>query len=281
MKLAIARCNSWDEMFKCDEILLEALKEQGIDFDYIPWDSDFSKFKQADAVLIRMILDYPKRINEFKGWLDRLEREKVKVINPVNLMRWNMHKEYLVELAQKGVSLPKIYMGVLDRAGIADIMDNEGWEFAVLKRTVGSGGREMELVDRALLNQEFVANNSRDYMLQEYVPEIKKAGETSMLFFDGKFSHAICKKPSDGEYRIHAWYGGTREVAKISKKDRDWAQEILKKLPEKPAYARIDAILGKDKNYLMEVEVIEPDLYFENDNKAVDRYISMLKKQVG
>jgi glutathione synthase/RimK-type ligase-like ATP-grasp enzyme len=281
MKLAIARCNSWDETFECDQILLDTLDAQNIDYDYLSWDSDFKKFKQADAVVIRMILDYPKRITEFRAWLDSLEREGLKVINPVPLMRWNIHKEYLVELSEKGVSIPKIYMGVLDRAGIADIMDNEGWEFAVLKRTIGSGGREMELVDRALINQEFIAKNKRDYLLQEYIPEIKTAGETSMLFFNGKFSHAIVKMPKDGEFRIHSWYGGDRNPAKVSKKDQKWAQDILDKLPEKAGYARIDAILGKEENYLMEVEVIEPDLYFAQDNKAANRYIDMIKSQIG
>jgi hypothetical protein len=39
-------------------------------------------------------------------------------------------------------------------------------------------------------------------LVQPFLPEIQSTGELSLLFFDGTFSHAVCKRPKAGDYRV-------------------------------------------------------------------------------
>ena len=40
------------------------------------------------------------------------------------------------------------------------------------------------------------------------VPEIRTAGEISLMFFVGAFSHAVNKRPQTGEFRVQERLGG-------------------------------------------------------------------------
>ena len=49
-------------------------------------------------------------------------------------------------------------------------------------------------------------------MIQPYLPSIETEGETSLLFFGGRFSHAVNKRPVPGEFRIQVQFGDCLEV---------------------------------------------------------------------
>ena len=49
-------------------------------------------------------------------------------------------------------------------------------------------------------------------MIQAYLKNVEEEGEYSFLYFGGKFSHALLKRPQDGDYRVQSIYGGTEQV---------------------------------------------------------------------
>ena len=116
----------------------------------------------------------------------------------------------------------------------------------------------------------------KELLLQEFMPEIQTLGETSFIFFNKKFSHAVNKKPVDGDFRVQSLFGGKYNLVQPSQELIDKAQKIADTFPENLLYARVDGILIENELYLMEIECIEPDLYFNLSENALERFVSAI-----
>ena len=119
-------------------------------------------------------------------------------------------------------------------------------------------------------------------MLQPYLPQIASEGEYSFLFVDGQFSHALCKRPAEGDYRVQSLYGGTEEAVSPDGADLAAAQAVVDAIPfETPLYARIDMVRGiGNELLLMEAELIEPYLYPEQGPKLGLRLAKAISKKI-
>src|SRR5262249_58479067 len=109
--------------------------------------------------------------------------------------------------------------------------------------------------------------------------EMARVGEHSLLYFGGEFSHAVLKTPAAGDFRVQAQHGGTHRALEPSAEMRRAAEAILRALPTETLYARIDGVEREGRFELMEVEVIEPYLFFPGapdgaPNPAIDRYVA-------
>jgi glutathione synthase/RimK-type ligase-like ATP-grasp enzyme len=111
-------------------------------------------------------------------------------------------------------------------------------------------------------------------LLQEFMPEIQTLGETSFIFFDKKFSHAVNKKPAAGDFRIQVQFGGQYTLVHPSAELIGKAQQIVKTFTGALLYARVDGIVIDNELHLMEVECIEPDLYFNLSEGSMERFVS-------
>ncbi len=56
----------------------------------------------------------------------------------------------------------------------------------------------------------------------------------------------------------------------------DKAQNIVNTFPSDLLYARVDGIIMDNELHLMEVECIEPDLYFEYSENSQQRFVESL-----
>ena len=100
-------------------------------------------------------------------------------------------------------------------------------------------------------------------MIQPFLPELVAEGELSLLFFGGRFSHAVNKTPRAGDFRIQSQYGGRYQtVAEPPPAALALAERVLGAIEEALLYARIDMVQASDGRWLlMEAELIEPDFY--------------------
>ena len=102
-------------------------------------------------------------------------------------------------------------------------------------------------------------------MVQAFLPSVTCEGEYSFLYFGGNFSHALVKRPKDGDYRIQSIYGGTEETYTPTTPERESARSVLDALDYTPLYARVDLLRGLDGRLkLIELEMIEPYLYLSH-----------------
>ncbi len=95
--IAFATDAEWPQLTPSDQLALAALHELGVEVVPIIWDAPVD-WAQYRAVVIRSTWDYHVRAAEFSAWLDALQAAAVPVLNPIPVMRWNMHKRYLAEL---------------------------------------------------------------------------------------------------------------------------------------------------------------------------------------
>jgi glutathione synthase/RimK-type ligase-like ATP-grasp enzyme len=193
------------------------------------------------------------------------------------LVRWNLHKSYMADLAARGVAVvPTVHTPASDPRTLADIMRSEGWKSAVVKPAVSLSAYETWRVDTpaAVADEERLTRlRARgDVLVQRYVPEVATAGEWSLVFFGRTFSHAVRKLPRDGDFRVQTEHGGSVNMEHPPAAVLDAAAHALANLPTAPAYCRIDGVSEGGRLLLMEAECIDPVLFFTEHPAAADAF---------
>ena len=98
-------------------------------------------------------------------------------------------------------------------------------------------------------------------MIQQFLTAIETTGEWSLMYFGGCFSHAVRKMPTSGDFRVQKEFGGTVEAAVPQQAMLKFADAAIARLPERADIARVDVLADEDGFVLMEMEVIEPELF--------------------
>ncbi len=186
------------------------------------------------------------------------------IANPASVLRWNSDKTYLRRLAGRGVAIPPTVWVEQATQGRVDAAFGElGTERLVVKPTVSGGAwRTLRLTPGEAMDDPPVGAA----MIQPYLPTIESEGETSLLFFGGRFSHAVNKRPVGGDFRIQVQFGGQYQAVEPPVAAMALAEQVLAAIDEPLLYARIDMARDADGRWLlMEAELIEPDFYLAHD----------------
>ena len=121
-------------------------------------------------------------------------------------MAWNMEKTYLCDLAARGAQvIPSVFVSP-QKTELADILNQQGWTEAVIKPAFGQSGKGVVKVHVEALDVN-MADYPQGMIVQPYIREIETAGETSLVFLNGAFSHAVRRQPPQGEWRANSAYG--------------------------------------------------------------------------
>jgi glutathione synthase/RimK-type ligase-like ATP-grasp enzyme len=268
-----------------DRLLLEPLAALGVHAVPAVWDDPEVQWQDFDAVIVRSIWDYHKRILEFDEWLARLTQVGARVCNPTAMLRWNSDKRYLLDLRQRGV--PLVPTAILSRDRVVDlgyVLQSNGWGRAVVKPTVSASAYRTWLTEPATAQRdqkELVAMMMHsDVIVQPFLSEIVKDGEYSFVFFEGEYSHCVHKQPRRGDYRTQPEHGGRWRSYAAPKLHVAQARAMLSTLPLSPMYARVDCIVSGDRLLLMELELIEPDLGLTYDDGAALRFANVIARML-
>ncbi len=236
-------------------------------------DVDWSTF---DAVLIRTIWDYFKHYPAFLVWLDRLDELGIPTINDSALLRWNSNKRYLLQLARLGV--PTIPTQLSPAGELGHTLATMRGQQVVVKPTIsGSAWHTLRGVVGEVVFDRAVTElpTACDYLVQPFVPEVVSAGEWSLLYFAGTFSHAVIKRPAAGDYRVQDEHGGSIEPSVPNAATLDAADRALAAVAAlghgDHAYARVDGVISAGQFLVMELELVEPFLYLAAQPDAAER----------
>lgn len=244
-----------------DRCLAEALARRGRRVEAAPWNGPFAPFAGAAAVVIRATWDYHRTLDAYRAWLDRLDARRTH--NAPELVRWNLEKTYLLDLARRGAPIPATTVVDADAAAIAAALERLALAEAVIKPTVGASGFGVERMARgeeaAALARLRAVSGAPRLLVQEFLPEVG-AGELAGVFLGGRFSHGLRRVPAAGEFRVNTRYGGRMEAATLDSATVGAMERVLRALPGEPLYARIDGVSRDGRFVLMEVEVHEPGL---------------------
>ena len=119
-------------------------------------------------------------------------------------------------------------------------------------------------------------------MIQPYLPSIENEGETSLLFFGGRLSHVVNKRPVPGEFRVQVQYGGGYvALPEPPAGALALAEQTLAAIGEDLLYARIDMAPDADGGWLlMEAELIEPDFYLGSAPEGGRRFAEAVRARL-
>lgn len=282
MNVGILTCARLPELLESDQKLIPLFHKHSITAKAVIWDDESIDWTTFDYLLFRNTWDYYQKEAAFNDWLQKIESLGIKTLNPIATIQQNKHKFYLKELENKGVLiLPTIFLEKNSNKNL-DTFLPKNWQKIVIKPAFSAGSYLTKLVDRseiASIQNEFQEHLiTKDFLLQEFRPEIKDLGETSFIFFNGIFSHAINKKPVEGDFRVQIQYGGLYTIIDPTTELINQAQAILNQIQKQLLYARIDGIVKDKQLHLMEIELIEPDLYFDIAIGSRERFLEAFLK---
>jgi glutathione synthase/RimK-type ligase-like ATP-grasp enzyme len=281
--VALATSRELANLWAGDRLFLDELRRRGVRSAPLVWDDERVDWGPWETVIIRSCWDYHLKLDRFRAWIDRLEAAAVRVINPPDVLRWNMHKGYLLDVARAGGRIPPTRIVPQGTGGsLRDELRDAGWPSAVIKPAISASGWSTRLVEEEPgVDDEGAYSGMRengDVLLQAYVPEVKEHGEWSLVFFAGRYSHAALKRAAQGEFRVHIEWGGTVETAEPPPALVRQAQALVDALDLGATYARVDGTEVDGNLVVMELELIEPELFFDRHPEATGRFADALNE---
>ena len=274
---AAAAADDWylANILRDDELLIGALERQGLVAVRVDWsrdDVDWSAFRLA---VFRTTWDYFDRFAEFTAWLGRVEAV-TRLCNPAPLVRWNLDKHYLHDLAAQGVPVvPTRFLESGRSASLAELLRETGWSQAVVKPCVSGCARHTYRVDRSTaaavqrLLDPLLAREA--FMLQPFVTDVVATGEDTLVAIAGRVTHGLRKRARPDDFRVQDDHGGTVHPHEPSADQVALAERALTACGPAPAYGRVDIVRLDDGSFaVMELELVEPELWLRRHPPAAE-----------
>lgn len=280
---------NWDEEpLLSEKLIIDELRNHNMTVEPVVWNDSKVNWSLYDLVIVRATYDYAQHPEDFCQWLDNLNKQGILICNSSEIIKWSMHKSYLMELQKKGVLFPKtvvIKKEDISQLNIAEIMQTEVLEKCIVKPCMGVGSCDVFLIEsqtQATTMQQELCHlyTDRDVIIQEYIPEITR-GEISCYFFGQKFSHAILKVPKEGDFRAVFCFGANilsihppPEVLKV-------AYHVLEFAPKDYVWARVDLVQRDNGEvFLIEMDLIETTLYLTYCDTALNDFCKVILNQL-
>jgi glutathione synthase/RimK-type ligase-like ATP-grasp enzyme len=259
-----------------ERLVLPHLAAAGVEASIVDWNAacDFAQF---DLVILRTCWDYHLRGAEFTGWLQRTAQD-VLILNNVETVLWNRNKLYLRELQALGIRIaPTVFVSGGESVQTEEWQHVREWQKVVVKPAVSATAYKTWLFESAMLPDKDALKSKMQgepFLVQQFIPEIETQGEISFIYLNGVYSHAVLKHPAVGDFRVQKDFGGSAEAIVPSAALVEQAQAIAAaiKYVDDSLYCRIDAVEKDGQLTLMEVELIEPELFLGLAEGAAEKF---------
>jgi glutathione synthase/RimK-type ligase-like ATP-grasp enzyme len=288
MTVVLATCAELPDGDEDGAALLASLASRGVTARWQVWTDPTASWAD-ELVVVRSTWDYTRDRDAFVTWAHTVPS----LANPADVIAWNSDKTYLHELAAAGVAVvPTTFVAPGQKAPLP-----VSGEF-VVKPSVGAGsmGAGRFAGDAAEAAHAHVAtlhDAGRIVLVQPYVADVDTAGETALIYVEGRFSHAIRKGAmlppqvanplrevsTDTLYvfeQVHAREPSPAELAV--------GEQVIQVLRDRLGcdllYARVDLLPTPAGPVLIELELTEPSLFLSYDEGAVDRFAEAIAARV-
>ena len=268
---------AYRELTPDDRSMVPVLSRRGIDVVPVVWTEPLPA--GPDALVLRSTWDYHLRLADFLRWVDGIEGSGIRLLNPAATIRWNVDKQYLLAVEARGIPIvPTRHAARGSGTELPALLREEGWSEVVVKPSVSGGAFGTW---RAGTSEADAARFARqletmDCLVQPFVPELVSEGEWSLLFFGGRYSHAVLKQPGRGDFRVQEEFGGVFGPAEAGVAVVEAATRALDASGQETLYARVDGVVRNDRFELMELELVEPTLFFGTSPGSADRFADAL-----
>ena len=274
-----------ENVLREDQLVLDALQKQGLRSIKVAWSDPSFNWSETRYALFRSTWDYAEKFVEFSDWLIHVST-KTKLINPYDLIIWNLDKHYLSDLAAKGVNIVETYfIEPKDTRSLRELHKELGWSKTVLKPAVSAAAKDTFKLDLSNLDdhedrfRELIKDESM--MLQPFQNSIVERGEISLMVMGGQYTHAVLKIAKPGDFRVQDDFGGTVHKYEPTQAEIALAIAAVEACNPQPLYARVDIVDDNDgRPAISELELVEPELWFRRNEEAADKLAKEIKKSV-
>ncbi|MFS1702237.1 ATP-grasp domain-containing protein [Alteromonas sp. AMM-1] len=276
-KIAFLSMDSLDDFFVYDDLLIAPFGQVGYQVETVSWRNSEQDYSGYEAVIVRSPWDYQQAPQAFMACLEQIDSQ-TRLMNPLALMQWNVDKRYLRELASADVAvLPTLWLDDYHHETLVNAFEAFGCDEIVIKPCISANADDTFRLSRADLDlrQAQLAQvfSKRPAMVQPFVTSVVEQGEVSLFYFAGELSHAILKTPKQGDFRVQEEHGGTLAVITPEQAVIASAEQALSAMPTGYLYARVDLLQHQGKWCIIELELIEPSLYFNLDDTSPQKFV--------
>lgn len=272
-RLRVATCVTLPEVDVDAAPLAAALAAAGIEAELLAWDDPAVDWDLPIPTILRSTWNYALDVTGFLAWVDRVAAA-APLWNPPDIVRGNVHKRYLVELAARGVGV--VPTTLVERGQTVALPSRK----IVIKPEVGAGSlgaRVFEPGDPEAARHLAALTAIGAALVQPYLHSVDDYGERSLVWIDGALSHAIRKTPrfAGDDERVDGPFP-------IADDERALAEAALAPVADRILYGRVD--LARDeanRPVVMELELVEPSLFFARQPGSADRFAAALRKRLG
>lgn len=276
-RCAFLTTKNLEDFFIYDDLVKPHLAALGWQVDDVSWHDNNINYAQYNMVIVRSTWDYQAYASEFMHTLERINSAGTQLENPLALMQWNVSKAYLRDLENQGVAiLPTLWFETFNSKEILAAFKHFSVTEIIIKPLVSANADfTYRLTEEDFLFQQQSIKSelgNRSIMVQAFEKSILEQGEYSLFYFDGQYSHTINKRPASGDFRVQEEHGGQLFTVAPSQGMLELAERTLAALPHNALYARVDMLETAKGFAIIEVELIEPSLYFNMDEESPKRF---------
>ncbi len=255
------------------------LIKAGIDIEALSW-AGRPELGRFDLVLPLLVWGYHRSLGKWRQSVAEWESQGVRLLNPATILGWNADKYYLGQLAEAGAPVtPTLFVDRIDEDELEEAARRFGCDRLVAKPVVSASAWQTLCWTPG---SSLEGGPEAQAMIQPFLPAILEEGEVSLFFLDGEFSHSVRKRPQPGDFRVQPEYDGIITPHQPSADELEASGRILAEVKEPLLYARVDLV--RDSGglpLLMELELIEPDLYLEQDPGAGAAFAAVVLRAAG
>lgn len=270
--------------------LVRASREHGFDCDVVAWDDDAIEWSRYELCVVRSTWNYFQDRARFVDWLHHVDTVS-RLANPIGILRWNTDKHYLAEIASAHIPVvPTVFIEPDDSSWSSRLHEMLALGDVVVKPAISAGSNDTErhsseVTARTHIDSLLAAQ--RSVMLQPYLADVDRLGETGLVFIDGEFSHAFGKGAilaADKDMTGGLYAAEDISARSPSSAELDLGRRAIQWIAgrfETPLYARVDLLPTADGPVIIEFELAEPSLYLHLGGRAADTMAAAVRRRLG
>ena len=282
--LAFLTMDSLDDFVSYDALVADCLADRDVTVANVSWRSRTVKWDDFEMVIIRSPWDYQQAADEFLTVLEAIDASTAVLWNPIDVVRWNVRKTYLQELDDRGITIvPTQFVESPTESQICGMFEVFESDQIVIKPVVGANANDAFWLrpDSSALELQRIESlyAGRLALLQPFIPSVIEYGETSLMFFDGQYSHSVLKTPKAGDFRVQEEHGSRIQSIAPDPALIEFSRRALAPIPQPILYGRVDLVeLPNGQPAVMELELIEPSMYLSYDADSAARFADAIQR---
>lgn len=293
MKIYIASLGEYTGKIKEDVYIRDRYASKGFSAEIVDFNTLENLVDSGDVVILKSIWGYHLDSEMFLNLLSSLEKKGVRIINRPDIIRWNINKfEYIKDIFHLVPVVPTFFLDVKKDDSdidvnnkINDICILSNSERVVIKPVISASGYLTGVyqigADNKSVITPIIQNNLRACIIQPYRDSIEE-GEISIVILRGEILYGILRNPGLFTVKRSPTVIPLKEIhKKIFDTLKTLIQYFVEKFGSVPDICRVDFIQNKAMYEILEIELIDPDLYFKYlDHDVRDRALSAFSEML-